>query len=86
VAAVVTDLVMPGALSGFDLAARLREERPNLPIILTSGYLPEVAGTRSLFETEVFLPKPYSPAKLLEAVSSALAPRRVTRASSLPPV
>jgi signal transduction histidine kinase/CheY-like chemotaxis protein len=37
-AAVVTDLAMPG-LSGHDLARQLREIRPDVPIVLTSGYV-----------------------------------------------
>jgi CheY-like chemotaxis protein len=35
-AAVVTDLAMPG-LSGHDLARQIRDIRPDLPIVLTSG-------------------------------------------------
>ena len=36
--AVVTDLAMP-QLSGFDLASQLLAVRPNIPIIMTSGYV-----------------------------------------------
>jgi PAS domain S-box-containing protein len=35
---VVTDLTMPG-LSGFDLASRMSELRPDLPVVVTSGYV-----------------------------------------------
>jgi CheY-like chemotaxis protein len=37
-AAVVTDLAMPG-LSGLDLVRKLRELRPELPIVLITGYV-----------------------------------------------
>ena len=37
-AAVVTDLAMPG-LSGADLARQVREIRPGIPIVVTSGYV-----------------------------------------------
>jgi signal transduction histidine kinase/ActR/RegA family two-component response regulator len=37
-AAVVTDLAMPG-LSGHDLARQIREIRPDIPVVLTSGYV-----------------------------------------------
>ena len=37
-AAVVTDLAMPG-LSGHDLARQVREIRPDIPVVLTSGYV-----------------------------------------------
>jgi PAS domain S-box-containing protein len=36
--AVVTDLAMP-QLSGFDLSSQLLEIRPDLPIVMTSGYV-----------------------------------------------
>jgi PAS domain S-box-containing protein len=36
--AVVTDLAMP-QLSGFDLATQLLAVRPNIPIVMTSGYV-----------------------------------------------
>jgi CheY-like chemotaxis protein len=37
-AAVVTDLSMPG-LPGHDLARQVREIRPDIPLVLTSGYV-----------------------------------------------
>ena len=39
---VFTDLVMPGGMSGLDLARRVREARPDARIILTSGYSAEL--------------------------------------------
>jgi CheY-like chemotaxis protein len=36
--AVVTDLAMP-QLSGFDLASQLLTARPDIPIVMTSGYV-----------------------------------------------
>jgi CheY-like chemotaxis protein len=36
--AVVTDLRMPGRLDGLGLVAWLREHRPNLPVIVATGY------------------------------------------------
>jgi CheY-like chemotaxis protein len=35
---VVTDLAMP-AMNGFDLIQQLRAVRPDIPIIMTSGYV-----------------------------------------------
>ena len=34
---LVTDIRMPGSLDGLDLAARLRAEQPDLPIVVASG-------------------------------------------------
>lgn len=38
IALLVTDLVMPGEITGLELARRLRQDQPSLPVILTSGY------------------------------------------------
>ena len=35
---VFSDIVMPGGISGFDLAMWVRQNRPTLPILLTTGF------------------------------------------------
>jgi signal transduction histidine kinase/CheY-like chemotaxis protein len=55
--AVFSDVVMPG-ITGVALARELRRRRPDLPVILTSGYSEELA--RSGYEGFEFLAKPYS--------------------------
>ena len=35
---VISDIVMPGGMSGLGLARTLRERRPELPVLLASGY------------------------------------------------
>jgi CheY-like chemotaxis protein len=37
-ALVMSDIVMPGGVSGLDLARTLRDRRPELLVILTTGY------------------------------------------------
>jgi CheY-like chemotaxis protein len=66
--AVLMDLGMPG-MCGDTAASRVRELRPELPILLSSGYSPSEAD-RSSPESVCceFLPKPYSPAMLLERI------------------
>jgi PAS domain S-box-containing protein len=70
---LLTDVVLPGELSGIDLGSALQEERPNLKVLLTTGYgresLPKSAGGRPLF----VLSKPYTPRTLLQAVGESLA-------------
>jgi two-component system cell cycle sensor histidine kinase/response regulator CckA len=64
---LLTDLVMPDELTGKDLAAKMREEKPSLKVIYTSGYSAEAVHSDSQFlEGLNFLPKPYSPQKLSE--------------------
>ncbi|WHS58730.1 response regulator [Pseudomonas sp. G2-4] len=55
--AVFSDVVMPG-ISGIALAKELRRRRPDLPVVLTSGYSEELAY--SGHEGFEFLSKPYS--------------------------
>ena len=70
---VLTDMVMPGGVSGKDLAERLRQEDPKLKVIFTSGYSAEVAGRKiELKYGEVFLAKPFRPEKLLEILRQCL--------------
>jgi two-component system cell cycle sensor histidine kinase/response regulator CckA len=59
---LVTDVAMPG-LKGPVLAARLRAERPDLPVLFITGD----AGCDSL-ETEHVLLKPFTGADLIRAI------------------
>lgn len=68
-----TDMVLPGGISGRDVANRVRDDQPDLPVILTSGYSAEILG-QDLHATEsiVFVPKPYSPMKIGEIIRGLL--------------
>jgi len=71
---VLSDVVLPGALTGLDLADDLRRRAPALPIILASGYLDDRAPWKVLRQKGYpFLQKPYDPEKLLRAVKDLLA-------------
>ena len=35
---VFTDILMPGGMNGFELAAEIRRRRPEIPILMTSGF------------------------------------------------
>jgi CheY-like chemotaxis protein len=66
---VFTDVVMPG-MSGLDLAGRLTQVRPDLPVILTTGYSDEIA--RSGARGRPVILKPYRPETLAAAIEQAL--------------
>jgi DNA-binding NtrC family response regulator len=70
---VFSDIVMPGAMSGLDLAWRLRELRPGLPVVLTTGY--SSALQTAAPEGFTLLTKPYDLKSLHEVVESALRDR-----------
>jgi two-component system cell cycle sensor histidine kinase/response regulator CckA len=62
---LLTDVVMP-QMSGRELAERLRETRPDLPVLFMSGYSQGVLGPRrALNEGVALLEKPFSEAALL---------------------
>ena len=70
---VLTDMVMPGGLTGRDLAERLRSDRPELKMIFSSGYSADVAGPEiAENKSSRFLQKPYRPALLAKAVRDCL--------------
>ncbi|HMJ88236.1 MAG TPA: ATP-binding protein, partial [Candidatus Acidoferrum sp.] len=73
---VLTDMVMPGGMSGRDLAMRLRQQSPGLRIIFTSGYTTEIAGNLLEREKIEFLAKPYSPQQLTELIRKTLNDKR----------
>jgi CheY-like chemotaxis protein len=70
---LMTDMVMPGGISGSELAERLQGQSPHLKVICTSGYSPGMAGRDiSLLQGRNFLPKPYSVGKLAQFVRECL--------------
>ena len=72
-ALLLTDLVMPGGVSGQQLSARLRADNAGLKVVFMSGYSAELAGRELHLEPgQSFLQKPFAPQLLLEAVRRAL--------------
>jgi two-component system NtrC family sensor kinase len=67
---VLSDIEMPGTLNGMDLAFRLRERWPRLPVVLVTGYAKQLeeavsGGLR-------VLPKPTPPHELLRELRRAM--------------
>lgn len=52
---VFTDIELPGAMSGLDLAKMMHERWPDVPVMVTSGRI-AVQGE----DAEHFIPKPYN--------------------------
>jgi PAS domain S-box-containing protein len=73
VALLLTDLVMPGGISGQELARLLQTENPSLKVIYASGYSPDIAGREiQLHDGENFVQKPLSAEVLLKTVRASL--------------
>jgi CheY-like chemotaxis protein len=71
---IILDLVLPGGGAGiFEL---LKAVRPDVKVIVSSGYSPDGEASRGLASrVEGFLPKPYELAQLRAAVTKALTSR-----------
>ena len=63
---VFSDIVMPGKVSGFDLAGILRERRPGLPVVLATGYTDQ----RAVIPGVQVLAKPYEIDQLVTLLSN----------------
>jgi signal transduction histidine kinase len=70
--AVFTDVVMPG-MSGMELADRLAEVLPGVPVVLTTGFSDEIA--RSGTGGRPILFKPYRLEALAETLEAVLGPK-----------
>jgi CheY-like chemotaxis protein len=68
---MLTDIVMPGQ-SGVELASQVRKIRPEMPIVLVTGYSGELAEGGLEYP---FIPKPFTSAELRAVIKSALAER-----------
>ena len=66
-----TDVVMPGALTGVDLAREARRIRPDLKVLYTSGYA-EKAFDDGIEEAVALLSKPYAQEDLAERLRDLL--------------
>ena len=65
---LVTDIVL-GRMSGWDLARRLQEGRPELAVVFTSGYSTTTGfDPNSLPANSSFLPKPFEISQLMKHI------------------
>jgi CheY-like chemotaxis protein len=68
-----SDLVMPGTLNGYDLAAKAASEFPRLKILLTSGYASDVVtSAMARGQNYEILHKPYRQSDLVNRLRSLL--------------
>jgi CheY-like chemotaxis protein len=66
---VFTDIVMPGEVDGLALARQVKEEYPDIAVLLTSGYAKAVNTREAGFSV---LRKPYQLATLAHAIRGVL--------------
>ncbi len=67
---VLSDVVMPGSANGLELARTLRREAPQLPLVLMTGYTPELAAATA--EGFAVIAKPFDTRVLRRALDEAM--------------
>jgi PAS domain S-box-containing protein len=78
---LLSDIVMPGTIDGFELCEQLRKNHPALRRLFMSGYGSEIGGCQlSLDEGEEVLTKPFTSAQLLETLRAELNGTRAVQA------
>jgi signal transduction histidine kinase/CheY-like chemotaxis protein len=70
---VLTDIIMPGHLDGFQLSEKLKSIRPDIPIVYMSGYAQSGDDQPRTVQAPM-LSKPIRPHDLAEALHCALKP------------
>lgn len=74
---VICDLMLPG-LSGLEALRAMRERRPQLPIVMITGFAtPANADVVLEAGATAFLPKPFDESELLTLVRHVLSPMDV---------
>jgi CheY-like chemotaxis protein len=70
---LLTDMVMPKGMTGLELAERLREMKPDLEVIISSGYSMEFFQAGGLQKSGIsYLPKPCEVKTLASMVRGSL--------------
>jgi PAS domain S-box-containing protein len=67
---VFSDVMMPGRMNGVELAQEIRRRRPNVAILLTSGYAESASRSAAAHQIKI-IPKPYRIDQLRDALAAA---------------
>src|SRR5262249_3009000 len=63
---IVTDINLPGTMNGLKLAAAAKARRPEMNIIIVTGY--SAPKNDEIPPGSLFVPKPYNARKMIEAI------------------
>jgi CheY-like chemotaxis protein len=71
---MLTDIVMPGGMNGFELGRAARANRPDLAVLYMSGYALGEFETAPSVPAPPILQKPFRFEHMLDAIAAALTP------------
>ena len=83
---LITDIHMPGALSGLAVAQLMHRHNPCVPVIYTTGRPDIFEGMGPLEENEAILSKPFRPSELLRKARGLLDQEGHSGQERLPPM
>jgi PAS domain S-box-containing protein len=69
---LLTDMIMPGGMTGRELAEELKKRKIDLKVIYTSGYSPDLIGKDLVMENVTIVSKPYLPSHLARTIRETL--------------
>ena len=69
---IFTDIVMPGGISGFELARQARIIQPGIKVLLTSGFAYKEQENPDREHVTTILDKPYTKPQLIRAIDKTL--------------
>ncbi|MBI1202829.1 MAG: response regulator [Rhodopseudomonas sp.] len=65
---MLTDINLPGGIDGTELAIKVRQKRPDMPIVYASGRY-SGSGLGQMVPRSIFVPKPYDPAQVCKLLA-----------------
>jgi CheY-like chemotaxis protein len=70
-AGLITDINLGSKTTGWNIARRARELRPDLPVVYTSGYASSEWSAEGVPHSTI-VSKPYAPAQIVTAISTLI--------------
>ncbi len=70
---LLTDVILPGGLSGPDVANRVRALKPELPVLFMSGYTADTLKRHETAGDAVLIHKPFDPENLVRHIDELIA-------------
>lgn len=69
----ILDIMLPGSINGYDLIRKIRDVKPNVPVIFTSARDQDIDRVLGLeLGSDDYISKPYSPRELMLRVKNVL--------------